>query len=104
MIRKIRLISKFMTSQPGSQTMAIHILANISRIKDKQTIEFDQLKNITREIFFFKNHAENEARRLVLDPFLSLKKIYMRQKQSVCSFAPIYLDSLQLCMQERPTV
>ena len=30
LIRKIRLISKFMTSQPGWQTIAIHILPNIS--------------------------------------------------------------------------
>ena len=31
LIRKIRLISKFMTSQPGQQTIAAHILPNISR-------------------------------------------------------------------------
>ena len=30
LIRKIRLNSKFMTSQPGLQTIAIHILPNIS--------------------------------------------------------------------------
>ena len=29
-------------------------------------------KNITREIFFFKNHAESEAGRLVSDLFLVL--------------------------------
>ena len=43
LIRKTRLISKFMTSQPGSQTIAIHILPNISRSKGNQTIKFDQL-------------------------------------------------------------
>ena len=31
-------------------------------------------KNITREIFSFKNHAEDEARRLVTDLFLFFKK------------------------------
>ena len=31
LIRKMRLISKFMTSQLGQQTGAIHILPNISR-------------------------------------------------------------------------
>ena len=30
LIRKIRLISEFMMSQPGQQTIAIHILPNIS--------------------------------------------------------------------------
>ena len=32
-----------MTSQPRKQTIAIHILANISRSKGSQTIKFDQL-------------------------------------------------------------
>ena len=37
----------------------------------------DNNKNITREIFSFKNHAENEAGGLVPDPFLFfLKKLY----------------------------
>ena len=31
LIRKITLISKFMTSRPGYQTIAIHILPNISK-------------------------------------------------------------------------
>ena len=33
LIRKIRLILKFMTSQPGKQTISMHILPNISRNK-----------------------------------------------------------------------
>ena len=37
LIRKIRLTSKHMTSQPGLQTTAIHILPNISQSKDNQT-------------------------------------------------------------------
>ena len=32
-----------MTSQPGKQTIAIHILPNISRSKDNQKIKFGQL-------------------------------------------------------------
>ena len=42
-IRKVRLISKFMASQPGKQIVAIHILPNISRIKDNQTMKFGKL-------------------------------------------------------------
>ena len=37
LIRKIRLISKFMTSQPGLQTIPIHIWPNISQSKDNQS-------------------------------------------------------------------
>ena len=43
LIRKIRLISKFMTSQPGYQTSTIHILPNISRSKGKQSMKFGQV-------------------------------------------------------------
>ena len=42
LIRKIRLTSKFMTSQPDVQTIAIHILPSISRGKGNQTMKFDQ--------------------------------------------------------------
>ena len=31
---------KFMTPQPGQQTIAIHILPNISRSKGNQTMKF----------------------------------------------------------------
>ena len=42
-IRKIRLISKSMTPQPGYQTIAIHILHNISSGKGNQAMKFGQL-------------------------------------------------------------
>ena len=57
-IRKIRLISKFVTLQPGKQRIIIHILHNISRSKDKQTMKFGQLIEYKKEIFFLKNHAQ----------------------------------------------
>ena len=41
--RKIKLTSKFMTSQPGQQTITIHILPNISRSKLNQTMKLRQL-------------------------------------------------------------
>ena len=40
-------------------------------MKFVQLIEYNKR---TREIFFFKNYAENEARRLVPDLFLFFKK------------------------------
>ena len=54
LIRKLRLTSKFMTSQPGLQTIAIHLLPNISQSKGNQTMKFGQLMNITTEIFFLR--------------------------------------------------
>ena len=56
-----------MTSQP------IHILPNISQSKGNEMkfgMKFAQLIEYSKTIFFFKNHAENEAGRLVPDVFL----------------------------------
>ena len=52
---------KFRTSQAGQ----LINLPNISRSKGNQTMNFGQLINITWEIFFFKNHAENGTGKLV---------------------------------------
>ena len=71
-----------MTSQTGEQAIAIHILPNISRIKDNQTMKFGHLIDITREIFFLKNHAENEVGRLGADLFLFFKKVLYQVKAS----------------------
>ena len=43
-MKRIRLISKFMMPQLGKQTIATHILPNISKSKGNQTIEFGQLR------------------------------------------------------------
>ena len=62
-ILKIRLISKFMTSQPGKQIITINVLPNILQSK-----EYNKTK------IFFINQAENEAGRLVPDLFLFFLK------------------------------
>ena len=57
LIRKIKLISKFMASQPVKQTIAIHLLPNISRSKYNQTIKFGQLMEYNmRNIFIEKSY------------------------------------------------
>ena len=43
LIKKIRLIPKFMTSRHGKRRIAIHILLNILRYKGNQTMKFGQL-------------------------------------------------------------
>ena len=67
LISKIRLISKFMTSNYGQQTIAIHILFNISSNKDNQTMKFGQLvacniRNILLEKSYTKCGAETIPR------------------------------------------
>ena len=43
LIKKIRLTSKLMTSPPGLQAIAIHILPNISQRNGNQTLRYGQL-------------------------------------------------------------
>ena len=63
-----------MTSQPGLQTIAIHILP---KSKCNQTMKLGQLMDYNREKFLFKNFAENEARWLVPDLFLFFEKYFV---------------------------
>ena len=59
LVRKISLILKFMTSQPGKQIIAIHILLSISRSKGSQTMKFAQLIEYQmRNIFAEKSYTK----------------------------------------------
>ena len=59
LIRNIRLISRFMTSQPGYQTIAVHILTNIPRGKGNQGMKFGLLiENNMKNIFLKKSYTK----------------------------------------------
>ena len=80
LIRKIRLISKFMTSEPGKQINAIQILPNISRSKGNQTMKFGQwidynMRNIFFEKLCTKCDGETISRLLYKKPKLSISLI-----------------------------
>ena len=64
-----------MTSQPGKQTVTIHILFKISQeIKAiNQAMKFGQLIEYNMKIFFLKNHIQNVVEKLFPDPFLKNK-------------------------------
>ena len=66
--KKAQLITKFMMSQNGQQIIATHILPNISRSNDNQTMTFGQLMEYNIR-FFLKNHTRNAVAKLVPDPF-----------------------------------
>ena len=53
-IKMIRLISKFMTSQPGKQMTVMFILPNMSNSKDNQTMKLFQLIEIDMRNIFLK--------------------------------------------------
>ena len=67
-----------MASKFGYKTITIHILLNISRSKGKEAMKFGMLIEYNKRNIFFKNHAENEAGRLVPDQILFYLKLYMR--------------------------
>ena len=56
--QKDKLIPKYMTSQPGKQIIAMHILPNISRSKDDQRMKFGQLLQNMRNIFLEKSYTK----------------------------------------------
>ena len=69
-----------MTSQPGKQTIAIHILPNISRSKGNQTMKFGQLieynmRNIFVEKSYTKCAGETIPRSLSKKSKLSISKV-----------------------------
>ena len=58
-IKKTMLISKLITSQPGSQAIAIDILLNISRSKDNQIMKVGQLIEYNmRNVFLEKLYSK----------------------------------------------
>ena len=60
-----------MTSKPGSQTIAIHALPNISKSKDNQTMKFGQLIECNmRNNFFKKSYTKDVVEKLFPNPFL----------------------------------
>ena len=77
LIRKIRLILKFLTSQSGKQTIAILILPNISKSKGNLAIKFGQLVDYSMKNFFVeKSHTkcaeETISKHLYKKPKLSI--------------------------------
>ena len=78
MIKKLNLISEFMTSQTGKQIITIHILLNISRRKGNQSMKFDQLIEYNVRNIFLQKSSENKVGRLDLDFFLFFKKLCVR--------------------------
>ena len=95
-----------MTSQSGTQTVTKIILSGISKTKGNRTMKFGHLiQHDVKKIFFFKNHAENEAERLVPGLFFS-KKLYTKLRQVVrtsvskCFCSPRFEHTLKTnCMK-----
>ena len=113
----IKLISKFMTSQPGQKTMAIHILPNISGSKSNQAMKLGQSIDYNKRNIFLQKLCRKWDRETSSRPlFLCLIcLIWGKSKWSVtllytvttihwtdkiyCSFVLIYWSQLFICYQ-----
>ena len=73
LIRKIRLISKFITSQPDEQRITTHILPNISRSKRSQTLKFRQVKKHKSNSFLQKSCRKRGRETSSIPLFVFLK-------------------------------
>ena len=96
LIRMIRLISKFMRSQLRLQTVALHILCNISGSNRNQTIKFAQILEYNKIIIFQQIILHKIMQGDYFQTFCFLKKLYVRWTQVVFSLFSICFDGLQL--------
>ena len=57
-----------MTSQPGSEAIVVHILPNILRSKENETIKFGQLiESNMRNIFLEKSYTKCGGESMILN-------------------------------------
>ena len=83
----------------------IHILLNISRIKDNQTMKFNKLTEYPKKNIFFKKIMQKMRRgNQFQTTFYILKNFYIRKKQVVCILILLCFDSLQINIQQKQTV
>ena len=75
LIRKLRLISKFMTSQAGKQIIEMHIFPNISRSKSNQAIESFQLIEYNMRNIFLKKSYTKKCGETMPRPFSKKSKL-----------------------------
>ena len=86
-----------MTSQPRLQTIAIHVLPNISQSKGNQTMKFGHLIEYNNINIFLQKLCEKWGRETSFRPlFIFFKKINRRWKQMVCSLISFLLIALNL--------
>ena len=83
-----------MTSQPGKQTIVIHVLPNILGNKDNQAIKFGQLRECNIKNIFFENPYTKYGGETSPRPFSeNLKLSISLDQQSEFLFSSFYCIS-----------
>ena len=70
-----------MTSQPEKQTIAIHILPNISSSKGNQTMKFGQLIEYSMRNILYENSCTKPGGESFPRPFFKKPKLSISQNQ-----------------------
>ena len=85
-----------MTSQPGKQTIAIHVLPNISISKGNQRMKFGQLIECNmRNIILEKSHTKC-GEETILRPFSKKKKLDTSLEKEFKSFIQLVFTVCQV--------
>ena len=83
-IRKVRLISKSLTSRRGKQTIEVHILSNFWRSKGNQAMNFGQLIGYNMRNIFVETSWAKCAGETIPRPYLRNQNLtYLDQKCKV---------------------
>ena len=83
-----------MTSQPGKQTIAIHILRNISRSKGSHTMKFGQLIEYNKRNIFLEKSYTKCAGETILRPFSKNSKLSIsldQESKVLCGLFLLYV-------------
>ena len=95
--KKKKLISKFMTSQPGKQTIVIHVLPNILRNSDNQAMKFGQLREYNMKNIFLEKPYRKWGGETSLRPFSEKLKLGISlDHQSEFLFSSFYCIKTKL--------
>ena len=70
LIRRLWLISNFMTAQTGQQIITVHILPTISRNKDNQAMKFGQLIKYSVKNIFLQKLCRKWGKETISRPLL----------------------------------
>ena len=68
-MRKLRLVSKIVTSKTQQQIISIHILPNILRSKGYQAIKFNQLIEYNMKVIFLEKPCSKCSGEVIPTPF-----------------------------------
>ena len=83
LIRKLRLISKFITSSTLKQIIKIQILTNTSRSNDNKTMKLGQLIEYNVKNIFLQNSCTKWGTKTSFRPLFVFKKASYKVKASV---------------------